>query len=139
VIATTDVIQKEGWLPVVTGAKRVAYISAFGHDVMNLFLVSLRNGWLFSDIPRTTTNIDKPVAKNTKSDILRQSRDAFSLGSTAKVVVMRRNNTMVHVDLDDVLSLAMFVCCGMCAILSAKRRCDNLFLKDMVGTQWVYP
>ena len=61
---------------------------------------------LFWDIPRTTANIDKALAKNTDSDILHVSGEPVSMGSTVEVVVKLGNASMVHADLDIALSLA---------------------------------
>ena len=61
----------------VTRGKRVADISNFGLSVMNLWPVHYQHFVLFWDIPRTTTNIDKPLAKNTDSDNLCVSGELF--------------------------------------------------------------
>ena len=58
---------------------------------------------LFWDIPHTTTNIEKNVAKNTESDISRVSGEPFSMGSTMVVVAMRVNVSMVHADWDNII------------------------------------
>ena len=54
--------------------------------------------WLFQNIPRTTANIEKPVANTTESDISRGYGDAFSLGSAVDGVGLRGNVAMVHAD-----------------------------------------
>ena len=96
------------WLD-VTREQRVVDISAFGHGVMNWWPVHDQNCVLFWDIPCTTENIDKTLAKNTDSEILRVSSKPFLMRSTVEVVVKRGNAAMVHADLDMVLSQAIFV------------------------------
>ena len=55
-VATTDVIKRDGRWPGVIRGKRVADISAFGHDVMNMCPVGHRNEWVF-DISRVQRQI----------------------------------------------------------------------------------
>ena len=92
------------------------------------------------------TNIDKPVTKYKDIDILLLSGDAFSLGSAVVVVVKHGNAAIVHTDLDKVLSLAMFVCWGVCTVWPASGRQNHIalgnisfFLKIKVGTIIKYP
>ena len=100
-------------------------------DVMNWWPVRHRNFVLFWNIPRTTANIDKPLAKNTDSDILRVSGEPFSMGSTVEVVAKRGNAAMVHADLDIVLSSAMFVGWGMCTVWPAYPHPTQFFLRKI--------
>ena len=66
--------------------------------------------------PTHATNIENPIAKTTDSGISCGPGNAFLLGSTLEVVVMRGNIAMVHADSDGILSSVMFLSVGECAL-----------------------
>ena len=82
---------------------------------------------LFWKIQHTTSNIDKTLAKNTDSDVLRVTGKPLSVGSTVAVVVTRGNVAMLHANVDIVLCLVMLVGSDVCAIWPAKRERDISF------------
>ena len=79
-------------------------------------------------------NIDKPLAKNTHTGILRVSGEPFSMGSATEVIVKHRNAAMVHTDLNIVLSSTVFVSWGMCSVWPAKPHSTQSFAENTVGT-----
>ena len=114
-----DVLGRDRRWPIVTRAKSVVNILAFDHGMMNWWPVRHQHVVLFLDILRTAASIDKPLTKNTNSDISRVSDKPFSMGCPVEVVVKRGNAAMVHTELDIALSLTIFVSWGVCTVWPA--------------------
>ena len=65
-------------------------------------------------------NVDTPLAKYTYSGISGVTGEPFFFGFTVEVVLKSGDSAIVHADLDNVLSSAMFVSWGMCTVWPAK-------------------